>query len=305
MYESKNRIVCRILAAAVFAAGAIALVSCGGGNAPATPTPTPTPSAVPTSAPERTPSPTQTPTQIPTQTLTPTPTALPAEAPDVSPSAVISVEDYFNGAVFIGDSIQEGIAQYVRAQRSNGSLLGDATFVATTIGIRLADFAKDTGADARYLSYKGTEKPVEEIIGETGADRVFLLMGMNDMAQGYEISDSIDCYSRAIDIILAANPGVEVVVELNTPKVASSWLPWYCLNRDFNNAFIDGFVAQLRDMCTDKGVEYVDLNTVLKNEGGALPDDYSNDGYVHINSTGSKVVIKALYDFAALQIGGS
>jgi lysophospholipase L1-like esterase len=216
-----------------------------------------------------------------------------------------AVEDYFSQCVFIGDSVQEGIAQYVRAQRGGGRpMLGSAVFVTTTIGIRLADFAKDTGADARYLSYKGAEKPVEDIIGETGASRVFLMMGMNDMAQGYDVPYSIDCYSRAIDIIIAANPAVEIVVELNTPKVASSWLPDYCLNRDFSNATIDGFVDQLRVMCADRGISFVDLNTALKNGNGALPDDYSRDGYVHISDAGSAVVVKALYDFAARQIGG-
>jgi lysophospholipase L1-like esterase len=225
----------------------------------------------------------------------------PAEIPPPTPTPK-NADEYFDNSVLVGDSIIEGIAQYVRSVREGGVVLGGAKFLTTTIGIRLADCAGDMGADTVYYSYNGGEKPIEQCIGEMGVTKVFIMLGLNDLAGGYDIPATIDRYSRTIDKITSANGGVEVVVLLNTPKVASAWIPDYTPNKSFSNELIDTFVTELRKLCTDKGVKYVDLNTALKDERGALPDDYCRDGYVHLSNAGSAVVIETLIAFAEAEI---
>jgi lysophospholipase L1-like esterase len=205
---------------------------------------------------------------------------------------------YFDSAVFIGDSVMEGLRQYVASRRKTEKTLGEARFLSTTIGVSLADLTGDRNRGVSYC-YKGEEKPVVDIVAEMGASRAFLMLSLNDLSEPEPvIPDIIDRYNRLTDTLQAAIPGVEIVIMTNAPKTSGAWLPDYTENRDFGNALIDSFVAEVAAMCGSKGLECIDINAVLKDEDGALPKEYSRDGFVHINDEGSKAVVDALYAFA-------
>lgn len=204
----------------------------------------------------------------------------------------------FDDALFVGDSIMEGIRQYVAARRQEGELLGTARFLTSTMGVALADLVgeRDTGAG---FTYRGNEKPLEDIVAEIAPRRVFLLLGLNDLAGANPVvADIVERYARLIANLQAACPGMEVIVITNPPKVASRWLPDYTANRNFGNELIGEFVAALAQMCREREVPYVDAYEALKNEAGALPDDFCRDGYVHLNHRGAAAVVDALNAFA-------
>ena len=105
-------------------------------------------------------------------------------------------------------------------------------------------------------------------------------------------------YTRLILNLRSACPGVEFIVITNPPKVASQWLPDYTANRNFGNALIGEFVDELKAICPEWNIEYVDAYEALKDENGALPDDYCRDGFLHLNHRGASVVVDALEAFA-------
>lgn len=207
--------------------------------------------------------------------------------------------DYFDDTLFVGDSIMEGIRQYVAAQRQERELLGTAQFLTSTMGISLADLTGDRDWGAAF-SYKGEERPLEDIVAELAPRRVFLLLGLNDMACEPETSaDEIAArYARLIGRLRTACPETEFIIITNPPKVASQWLPEYTANRNFGNELIGAFVSALRQMCREHGVPYVDAYEALKDGSGALPDSFCRDGYVHLNHQGAAAVVDALEAFA-------
>lgn len=248
-------------------------------------------------------------TEVPPPTLEPTPTFLPEETflppsmalptPSPTPSPEPEEGNYFDNALFVGDSIMEGIRQYVAAQRQEGELLDTARFLTTTMGVSLADLVGDRDNGVQY-SYQGEERPLEDIVAEIMPRRVFLLLGLNDLASDTDpvIADIVDRYVHLIDNLQTACPGVECIIITNPPKVASQWLPDYTANRHFGNALIGEFVDALTQMCRENNIPYVDAYECLKNENGALPDDYCRDGYIHLNHQGAAVVVEALGAFA-------
>lgn len=227
----------------------------------------------------------------------PSPTPLPAPSP--APSAQPEEGNYFDNALFVGDSIMEGVRQYVAAQRQEGESLGTARFLTTTMGISLADLAGDRDGGVRF-SWQGEERPLEDIVREIAPRRVFLLLGLNDLASDPEpvIPDVVTRYIDLIFRLRSACPGVEFIVITNPPKVASRWLPDYTANRGFDNELIGEFVEELRAVCPEWNIPYVDAYEALKDENGALPDDCCRDGYVHLNHRGAAVVVEALEAFA-------
>ena len=265
------------------------LAGCGPDAAESSRPPEPSPAASAASTPppsEDTPEPTPVPT--------PTPEPTPEE-----PSQEIEEGGYFDNALFVGDSIMEGIRQYTAAQRQERDMLGAAQFLTTTMGVSLADLVGDRDLGV-YFSYKGEEKPLEDIVTDIAPRRVFLLLGLNDLASDPEpvVEDIVDRYARLIDNLQTARPGMECIIITNPPKVASQWLPDYTANRHFNNELIGQFAAALIQMCQEQGVPYVDAYEALKDERGALPDDFCRDGFIHLNHQGAAVVVQAVEAFA-------
>lgn len=221
------------------------------------------------------------------------------EIPEIpeEPEANPKNDEYFNGALFVGDSIMEGIRQYVARTRKEETLLGDAKFITTTVGISVADLTGDRD-EGIYFSYRGEEMPISDILRSADSKRVFLLLGLNDLAAGFDNAVTVERYVGLVNTLKSEFNDTEFIVVTNPPKVQSQWLPAYVKNKGFNNELILDFVTRLKKLCDENGIETVDIYTPLCNENGALDDENCRDGYVHLNDNGSKIVVEALYKFA-------
>lgn len=245
---------------------------------------------------EPSPTPEPAPPSLSVETFSPPPPALPTPSPTPSPEP--EEGNYFDNALFVGDSIMEGIRRYAAVQRQEGELLGNAQFLTCSTGIALADLVGDWERGIQF-SYQGEERPLEEIVAEIAPRRVFLLLGLNDLASPDPVTaDIVDRCIRLIGSLQTACPGVECVVITNPPKVASRWLPDYTPNRSFGNELIGAYVADLKLACSERNIPYVDAYGALKDENGALPDSYCLDGYVHLSPQGAAAVVEALEAFA-------
>ena len=245
----------------------------------------------------------QRPEPDPEQTAQPAPVPTATPKPAETPVSPAQLEAYFEDAVFIGDSIMEGIRQYVAKNRAKEPTLGDAVFLTSTMGVSVADLVEGE-TDGPFYRYNGQNQPLTEILPQLECRRIFLQLGLNDMAAANPVvAESVEEYSRLIDLLQAAVPEAEIIVITNPPKVASTWLPSYTPNRSFGNKLIAEYVDGLIRMCDDRGIPCVNAHAALLDANGALPDDYCRDGFVHLNDAGSRVVVEELYRFAAERIG--
>ena len=257
------------------------------------PSPTPSVSAQPAPKPDIVLPPEESPAEEPAEEEVPVNGTTPAVPPETGRN-----DGYFDNALFVGDSILEGVRLYVATQRTEGTCLGEAKFLATTSGIGVADLVGDRQNGISYR-YKGEEKPLEQIVAEIVPERIFLFLGLNDLAAVEpQIDEIVDRYLRLLELLHDACPGAEIIIMTNPPKVASTWLPDYTPNRAFGNELLDSFVEALIGMCEEQGVPYVDIHAALENESGVLPEEYCSDGFVHLNKTGAAAVVSVLYEYA-------
>lgn len=214
-------------------------------------------------------------------------------------------DEYFSNSVFVGDSVMAGLAQYIRGQRKNGvSVLSDAQFLTSVMGIKVADVVGDSASDnRRYYTYRGIEQPLETILNDMGAERVFIMLGMNDLGVGFSTDETIERYRRMIPLIKEVNPGLDVVVMTTTPKTATKWLPNYIPNRDLGSPLLNELADKLIVMCEEEGINVIDVNAAVRGPDGHLPNEYSRDDFVHINDKCSAVVLETLRQFAKIQLG--
>ena len=215
-----------------------------------------------------------------TEAATEVPTAAPTEAPTQSAEPVDA--SWFDDAVFIGDSITVAL-DYACA--GDASLLGDAKFVcAQSLGYHNALWPLDTEG-AVHPTYQGKTILSETAAEVTGASKVFILLGVNDIGT-YGAEDTFDQAKELARRILERTPDVTLYFQSATPMLEDKESGW------LNNDKITAFNELLEAYCAQQGWHFIDLYHQVCDENGKLREDYCGDPEVqgiHFNTEGCTV----------------
>lgn len=204
----------------------------------------------------------------------------PVQAP---PSDLKVDSSFFDDAAFIGDSVTLKLSYYAA---SSGEL-GRAQFLTRgSYGVNHAV------TDSMLLSYQGKEMKVEEAVKATGVSKVFIMLGMNDIAL-YGIDKTIENWKTLINRIQTNCPGVKIYVQSMTPIWTGGEVG------DLTNANMDAYNAALKPAVEAAGCEFIDVAPYMKDSTGGLATVYCSDSFVHVTDEGSAAWIKVLkaYDY--------
>ncbi|MDR2654726.1 MAG: GDSL-type esterase/lipase family protein [Oscillospiraceae bacterium] len=205
--------------------------------------------------------------------------APPEEAPSQEPEEVSAVNlsnvfngplpetqrfaiDYLDDAAFLGDSVTEGMKMHN---------MSDAVIVSAT-----------SMSTAGVMS-----KPIDEYGGMTlldklnsvGAKKIYVMLGANEIG-GSSMDVFIERYGMILDSIKEHNPGAAVYVQSVTPVTKA-----YDSGRHYlNKADIDEANRRLLELAKEKKVFFIDVNAVLSDDEGYLPNDASPKDGVHFGA---------------------
>lgn len=243
-------------------------------------TPAPTATAVPTSTPDQT---------APTAAVQePTPSPEPTVLPEIASGYY---DSYFDDAVFVGDSVTQGLQYYVMYRQGQGeNTLGNAKFLAAA-SYNLATAGKPFNESKINVTYQGTAMSIEDAVSAMGARHMFIMLGLNDWA-GSAVDANIKLYRAMLERVLAAVPDLKITVQSCTPVTPEGEKP------KLTSASMDKFNEALKALCQEMGIEYLDVATPLKNAEGKLNPAYSSDNYVHLNNDGLRIWVDTLHGYA-------
>lgn len=246
--------------------------------------PEPTIESRPEPTPEPTPVPTPEPTPEPPAESTPEPSAepTPEPTPDMSPLTT----DYFDDAVFIGDSVT-GTLQYYAFKTGE---LGDALILAkTSYSVRAAV------DNVVMLSYRGRDARIERILSHWGAGKVFLMLGMNDLTV-IGVDKTMEYWEELLAAIREECPEVRVFIQSCTPVYDNGKLG------ELTNELVDEYNVRLKEFAADNDCTYVEIGAHFKNEEGSLAKEYCRDEYVHLSPMCGEIWANLLKDPANYSI---
>ncbi len=177
---------------------------------------------------------------------------------------------YFDDAVFIGDSVSLKLLYYVREQRkSDENYLGKAQFL-TAGSFSYINALRPVSEESVHPSYQGTKMLLENAIFACGAKKLYIMLGMNDIAGGrYE--GTLQDLDTLIARILEKTPDVTFYFQSVTPRMADSQ------TRKLNNEVIRTYNQKLLQHCEENGYYFVDIYAALCDENGDLPASYCSD----------------------------
>ena len=231
--------------------------------------------AVPEAA--ETPAPTPAPTPSPTPEPTPTPTPTPEPTPDMSELPLA----WFDDAVFLGDSITGTLEDYCDVNEA----LGNATFLCET-----SCSVRNAVLENIEIWYHGQTYRADQAVPLTGATKVFIMLGTNDVALDPKLDLTMGRWKALVNMIRATTPGAVFFIESCLP------MHRYGMSDSLNNDAIDAYNVRLRDFCEEAKCVYVDIARYFKDENNSLAEEYTSDHYVHLNFDGAELWAKVLRD---------
>lgn len=169
----------------------------------------------------------------------------------------------FSGCLFIGDSRTQGFMLY-------SGVSGAVCYAARGLMV-------DTFFTSPVVDINGEKISVADALKlNTGFERVYIMFGVNELGWVYDTVFR-DNYARVIDHVKAAMPNTDIYIQSIIPVTASK----SATDGVYNNENISRYNGIIRDLCAEKGVNYVDLTAALCGEYSALPEDAATDG-IHL-----------------------
>lgn len=173
------------------------------------------------------------------------------KAPEFTESGL----EYFDDALFIGDSRMVGMRDYGTIQN--------------------ADFLCDTSLSSRQINegYYIDGVTFDDVINGNTYGKVYIMLGINEI--GYDFEDTLVQYRSIVEKIKVHQPDAIIYLMANL-HVSSS-----AQTEVITNSAIDYFNGLIQTLADGKKVFYIDINEEFDDENGALRADYTGDG-IHL-----------------------
>lgn len=192
---------------------------------------------------------------------------------------------FFDGAAFIGDSVTLKLRNY---HMSTGAC-GNATFLC--VGSYSVNNAV---TNQLYLSYQGQDMTPQDALAACGAKKVFILLGMNDIALFGEnsINVAMDNWATMIANIRSKSPDIQIYIQSGTPIYTAGQVG------GLNNNRMDQYNVALKAFAESNGCHYIDIATPMKDSSNGLAERYCSDSYVHFTDAACKLWVDLLLAYA-------
>lgn len=195
------------------------------------------------------------------------------------------IVNYFNDAVFVGDSVMLGFKYYQDIYHN----LGKPTFL-STVSFALRYAVSPNNSDF-YPLYNGKKVAVEDALSLMGAKKVFISLGINDVAIT-GVQKAVLNYETFIKRIREKNPDIEIYILSTTYIVRGGE------RGSLNNYALSSLDNEIKKKVQDWSVEYIDIMSPLKDGNGYLSPYYSIDYYVHLSNSAYDIWVKTLKNFS-------
>lgn len=170
--------------------------------------------------------------------------------------------DYFDDALFIGDSRTVGLGEY--------SGFDNAAFYAS-VGLTVYDMFTNP-----IVEEDGNKITIEQALAEHQFGKIYLMIGINEMGTG-TIDSFMESYNAAVAHIRELQPDALIFVEgIMYVKQEKSET-----DKIFNNPAIAARNDRIAMLANNHDIFYIDVNEVVTDATGNLNPDYSYDD-VHL-----------------------
>ncbi len=178
-------------------------------------------------------------------------------------------EDYFDDALFIGDSRTVGLSEYSGWKKP--AFYSD-------IGLTIYDVF-----DKKIAKVGGKTMTIKDALHKKSFRKIYIMLGINEMGTG-NAKTFTKAYKDVVEQLKELQPDAIIYVEaiMNVAKEKSDQDPI------FNNTNIGKRNKHLATLADNKRVFYIDVNEVITDSTGGIPAKYTFDN-IHLKAAYYKI----------------
>lgn len=175
-------------------------------------------------------------------------------------------DDYFEDALFIGDSRTVGLREYSSVSQAD-------YYAATGLTIYKA-------LDSKIVSMDGSKDKIsiDEALKQKQFGKIYIMLGINEMGTG-TVDSFIEKYTEVINHIRQLQPEAIIFIQ-GIMKVSTEYSE---LSDYIDNQGIDERNVRLEQLADEENIFYIDINPLICDENGGLHEAYTTDG-VHLKA---------------------
>lgn len=177
---------------------------------------------------------------------------------------------FFDNAAIVGDSN----TYFLMQRESKNNYLGDMLFLCRG-GVSMHGFVHRF----KNIYFRGKEMYLEDAIAKSQVERVYFMMGSNDVGSKTQGPFIFDNWNTMVERIREKHPTVEIVLISNIPQFAED------KSLDGYNQKIVDYNEKLRQFAEENGCMYLDLCYYIQDHNGRMPEIYHQGSY-HLNELG-------------------
>lgn len=169
-----------------------------------------------------------------------------------------------SSVAFIGDSRTQGFIMY------NGlNKVQDYSYIGLMV---------DTAVSKKFVKTSNGEKiTLLQDMKNKDIKSVYIMLGVNELGWSYPQVFKLK-YGELVDEIKKVKPNCHIYLQSILPVTKSKDQS----DKIYNNSNITKFNQLVKEVAKEKNVTYLDVQSVLKDKNGYLPEEASTDG-IHIN----------------------
>lgn len=200
---------------------------------------------------------------------------------------------YFDNCAIVGDSITYMMLQV----ESKGDYLGNMLFLARG-GTSLNGFVRRF----KNVYFQGAEMNLENAIAASKVDRMYILIGSNDIGSDPQRAVFFENWDILLGRIREKSPDVEIVIVSNIPQSASEYDAKQSHFVRYNS-LIKEYNEKTKQFAAENGCLYLDLYYYIQDHCGRMPMAYHLDGF-HLNDAGYLNWMKIMRYYAQFELEG-
>ncbi len=175
-------------------------------------------------------------------------------------------ETYFNHCVFLGDSRTVAMSGY-------GYVPEDSTLAQVGLSHMSAE-------STIYTFSSGLQYNFKDYVMTHQADVIYISYGVNGM--NYSVEEQYkSAYRKLVEDVMFYAPGSDIVIQSIWPVREG-----YAMTGQIDNNMIDYYNEFLLELAEEKGIYYLDTQSVLKDEYNTMKAEYNSGDGLHYSEAG-------------------
>lgn len=185
---------------------------------------------------------------------------------------ISALADYFKDSVIIGDSIAENFQRY-NLSIGAGDVVSDNFTSLAVAGYSISKALLPNNGSNIHPMLQGKRYRLPEAVSIIGAKHVYSFFGYKDLADVY----AADKYELLLKEIQTTNPETDITV------ISTTYMTEGNQDAEYNNSKVRTLNENMRLKCEANGWSFIDVQDIMSDGRGNLPDEWSIDKKIHYN----------------------